>query len=126
MMNYHLAELCVLEATAVLVSKVRGKNIFLISIYNRSEHQRIAAELSRIFERLDLNRPHHEFIVGGDFNALHTDWGYHRTRERGRVCGTHETILRDQGALFSVPFEALEGELSGPIPNQGHAGRPSD
>lgn len=79
-----LAELFQLEATAVLVSKVGGKKLFLISIYNRSELQRIAAELRRIFERLALNRLDHEFIIVGDLNALHTDWGFRRARKRGR------------------------------------------
>ena len=79
-----LASLRVLEATAVMISLGGGRKLFCISVYNRSEHNRVSTELASIFNVLCLDRDGHEYVVGGDFNALHREWGFRNTRPRGR------------------------------------------
>ena len=79
-----LAELRVLEATAVMLQGSRGKKLFLISIYRRpKDRRRFTGDLQRIFERLNLDREENNYIIGGDFNAMHPQWRSRRTSERG-------------------------------------------
>lgn len=78
-----LANLTVLEATAVMVSLGGGRKLFCLSIYNRTCRNRTSADMHSIFEKLGLDRPEHQYVIGGDFNSLHTQWGNSRTYRAG-------------------------------------------
>lgn len=80
----HLAQLRVLEATAIQVSGDSGCKLYVISIYNRNGNRRISGELRRVFEVLHLGSNENNFIIGGDFNASHSSWGSPNATVRGR------------------------------------------
>lgn len=78
-----LAGLSILEATAVMISLTGGHKLFCLSVYNRNDRRRITPELSAILDKLCLDRHVHQYVVGGDFNALHQAWGFRTTYTRG-------------------------------------------
>lgn len=78
-----LARLDFLEATAVMINLGQDIKLFCISIYNANGDRRFGGDLMRIFEVLRLEHHDHQYVIGGDFNALHTDWGCQRTYPRG-------------------------------------------
>ena len=105
-----LAELCVLEATAILVSKQGGKKLFMISIYNCSERRRVTVELRRIFDLLALDRPEHDYIIGATLTLfIRTGGSTEPVREDGS-CG----ILRNTRDHSSVSGYSLQCPLRGP------------
>lgn len=78
-----LVGLSVLEATAVVIKLSNGRRLFCISLYNADSNRRVTNDLYGVFEKLCLDRPENEYIVGGDFNAAHVMWGYNASRPRG-------------------------------------------
>ena len=94
-----LAQLRVLEATAILVRGRGGSKLYLISIYNRNDTRRISGELRRLFEVLHLERNENNFIIGGDFNASHSSWGSPNTTARGREL---RGFVNDTSPLYSI------------------------
>lgn len=73
----------VLEGAAVAIKLVSGGNLFLISLYNRKAAYRFSGEITSLLHRLNCDSPNNHFVIGGDFNALHSDWGCPRTYTRG-------------------------------------------
>lgn len=59
-----LVKLSVLEATVVAIELCNGRRLFCISVYNPDETKRITSDLSKIFEKLCLDRPENEYIIG--------------------------------------------------------------
>lgn len=61
-----------------------GDKLFCISVYNRKAEREITNDMTALFEKLNLDRAEHQYVIGGDFNALHEAWGFRRTYVRGR------------------------------------------
>lgn len=79
-----VAALPLLEASAVMIRLIDGRRLFCLSVYNRNKDRQVSPDLNRIFEKLCLDRDEHLYIVGGDFNAHHQEWGCRNTQTRGR------------------------------------------
>ncbi|KAL7286456.1 hypothetical protein TKK_0019402 [Trichogramma kaykai] len=70
-----------------IVNIVLGRlKLLVVSLYAGGRDDRaFINELDRLVEELKLTHPYNYFLIAGDFNAKHTQWGNPYTRTRGRM-----------------------------------------
>lgn len=100
-----LARLSVLEATGIVINLNNGHKLYCISVYYRGAMGRFIADLVRIFDSLALDRSENQYVIGGDFNALHQAWGFRRTYPRGSELFR---FIEDNQPLFGTRVLASE------------------
>lgn len=77
-----------LEYTIVQLKTTASQKIYIISIYITSNAQsegHFITELSELFTKLKLDEDNNYYVIAGDFNARHTEFGDRTNRLRGRL-----------------------------------------
>ncbi|XP_076764851.1 uncharacterized protein LOC143431798 [Xylocopa sonorina] len=72
------------EYTAIEIKLQKTLKLFIISAYATSTNKAvITPELKTLFNTLQLHKPNHYYLLAGDLNAKHTDWGNPSKNDRG-------------------------------------------
>lgn len=70
-----------IEVTVVHLKRESGRGLYCLSVYNPNARNRLVVPMNRVFKA--LNWSVNDYIMGGDFNALHEQWGFRRNYPRG-------------------------------------------
>ena len=75
-----------IESTTILLKLKSNDNLYISAIYAPQNNQQyFKYELEDIFKSLNLDKIKNYYIIGGDFNAKHTDWKNKSSNIRGNI-----------------------------------------
>ena len=83
--NFKLNKLKVLEACAIKVPLTSNKVLHIVSVYypSGSNDSTMKNDLSDMFESMQLDNINNYYVIAGDFNARHTNWGNPNNNSKG-------------------------------------------
>lgn len=93
------------EYSILKIKLARSKNLFIISIYANNEDKNIFIdEFDLIFEKLNLSHPDNYYIIAGDLNARHHNWGDRDCNLKGRLLKNwYDTLGLIRKAQIIIP-----------------------
>lgn len=76
-----------LEACIVTIPMAANRRLFLISAYYPSGNndQHLKTELQQLFQSLNLQNPNNYYLLSGDLNCKHSDWGNTSNNSKGNI-----------------------------------------
>lgn len=81
-----ISEFQIVECTILKLLTVHKKKLFLVSLYARNNNRTLfIKELNSLFTALHLEHQGSYYIIAGDFNARHKQWGDRANNQRGRL-----------------------------------------
>lgn len=100
------------EVVAIIAYPARAKKLILVSAYYRPRYQTCSDAFSWV-QHIRNEYPSTPILIGGDFNAPHTTWGYPTNSKIGR--NTSSTLPKWPTFILSMIPPILLGSPSIPI-----------
>lgn len=99
----------IIEYTIIkLTTASKKRNLFIVSIYashRNTTKEAFTNELSELFMKLKLQNPENKYIIAGDMNARHTEYGDKVNSQRGKYLVEWDAKYAHKYRLQIIPTE---------------------